>query len=678
MNRLINRSYYSKMMIFFILLGLLSGLYLLWQRHQVEMGQHQIENIVNYDTVLRQASFERKSTDKVFEELKDAGVTAFAIYDQTLQKLADEGAVVVLRSSDVNGVLFMDGNHMAKDGATYVLPVNGRVAEFEETREALVQRLGADKVVTRNTSRGTLIELMQPYSDLLKLNLSISRVQAQTIIHKGFNVIVRPTSYAGVTQEDVKFTFKRLEGLPNITGMAFVGKDVLGFPDHIVYLVNSLNSMRIPMVGIEATDQLQYDPQNGYLQAARMMEYRTGRLFTIGDDYLKKILPDEVAQQFYISDIERNVRYNLLPIYEKGFLNMSPLEASISYMKILKEKQLERGFTLGRASIYPAYHPSPLPTFLTMMGAMALFFFTFELIFPMHKRTQLFFFLLSAFVSGILYFVTSGALIKQVWAFAAGVMSPVAAIILCMDCWKIRAEKIRQMSRGRAIAESATYVVVGALISIIGGIFIAAILGSIEFFMEYSLYRGVKATFVLPVVITIIAYLQRFPLWHGRKLETWEDWKYFLRSFFTMDIKMYAIIVAAVLAFAAWVYVGRSGHTAGVPVPQFELALRRFLEDTMFARPREKEFFIGYPAFMLAGYMLLRKWPMVLHFICTVGGVIAIGSMVETFAHIRTPVIMSIVRGGGGLVLGILFGILAIIVVEVGARISRSLFRREG
>ncbi len=665
------------MMIFFILLGLLSGLYLLWQRHQVEMGQHQIENIVNYDTVVRQASFEKRSTDKVFQELKDAGVTAFAIYDQTLQKLADDGAVVVLRSSDLNGTLFMDGNHLPKDGATYVLPVNGRAAEFEETREALLQRLGSERVAIRNTNRGNIIELMQPYGDLLKLNLSISRVQAQTIIDKGFNVLVRPTSYAGVTQDDVKFTLKRIEGLPNITGMAFVGKDVLGYPDQVNYLVDSLNSMRIPLVGIEATDQLQYDPQNGYLQAAKLMNYRTGRLFTIGDDYLKKILPDEVTQQFYISDLERNIRYNLLPIYEKGFLNMSPLDASISYMKMLKEKQLERGFTLGRASIYPAYHPSPLPTFLTMVGAMALFFFTLELIVPMPKRTQLFFFLLSVFASGVLYYVTSGALIKQIWAFAAGVMAPVAAIILCMDCWKIRAEK-PAVSKGRAVFESAVYVVGAALISIIGGIFIAAILGSIEFFMEYSLYRGVKATFVLPVVITVIAYLQRFPLWHGRRLETLEDWKYFVKSFLTMDIKMYAIIAAAFLAIAAWVYVGRSGHTAGVPVPQFELALRRFLEDTMFARPREKEFLIGYPAFMLAGYMLLRKWPMVLHFICTVGGVIAIGSMVETFAHIRTPVIMSIVRGGGGLMLGILFGILAIIIFEVGARISRSLFRREG
>ncbi len=664
------------MMILFILIGLLSGIYLVWQRHQVEMGQHQIENIVNYDAVIRQATFERKPVETVFKELKDAGVTAFAIYDQTLQKLADEGAVVVLRSSDMSSYQFLDGNFMATPGATYVLPVDRRYQEFVETKEALVQRLGANSVVMRHTSRGIAMELMQPYSDLLKFNLSLSRVQMETVIAEGFNVLARPTSYPGVTREDVKFTLKRMEGLPNITGIAFVGKDVLGYPDHIPFLVDELKNMHIPIVGLEATDQLQYDRQNGYIEAAKMMGYRTGRLFTLGDDHMKKILPEEATQQFYISDLERNVRYNLLPIYEKGLLSMSPLGASISYMKMLKEKQLERGFTLGRASLYPEYHPSPLPTFLTMVGAMALFFFTLELLFPMAKRTQLFLFLLSVFASAVIYYVTSASLIKQVWAFAAGVMSPVAAIILCMDCWKIRVAKEGEISRVSAILQAAFYVVVGAAISLIGGIYIAAILGSTEFFMEYSLYRGVKATFVLPVLITVIAYLQRFPLWGGRKLETLDDWKKFCTSFLNMDIKMYAIFAVGILAFATWIYIGRSGHTAGVPVPQFELELRRFLEDTMFARPRGKEFLIGYPAFMLAGYMILRKWPMVLQFICTIGAVIAIGSMVETFAHVRTPVIMSLVRGAGGMLLGILFGVFTIIAVEIGTRIGRSLLQR--
>lgn len=94
------------------------------------------------------------------------------------------------------------------------------------------------------------------------------------------------------------------------------------------------------------------------------------------------------------------------------------------------------------------------------------------------------------------------------------------------------------------------------------------------------------------------------------------------------------------------------------------MALRRFLENTLYARPREKEFLIGHPAFLIAVVACLQKWPVIVHFIATVAGVIGIASMVETFCHIRTPVYMSIMRGLDGLWMGIVIGIIAIIVIR--------------
>ena len=81
----------------------------------------------------------------------------------------------------------------------------------------------------------------------------------------------------------------------------------------------------------------------------------------------------------------------------------------------------------------------------------------------------------------------------------------------------------------------------------------------------------------------------------------------------------------------------------------------------MYARPREKEFLIGHPAFMLAAYAVGKRIPMILHFVLSVAAVIGIASMVETFCHLRTPVYMSIARGYDGILLGIAIGVLAII-----------------
>ena len=61
-----------------------------------------------------------------------------------------------------------------------------------------------------------------------------------------------------------------------------------------------MNNLHIPLVGIEAVNQLQYEPQLGFLDMAAKKNYSVGRVYTISKDELKKITPEEAAQRFYI------------------------------------------------------------------------------------------------------------------------------------------------------------------------------------------------------------------------------------------------------------------------------------------------------------------------------------------------------------------------------------------
>lgn len=86
-----------------------------------------------------------------------------------------------------------------------------------------------------------------------------------------------------------------------------------------------------------------------------------------------------------------------------------------------------------------------------------------------------------------------------------------------------------------------------------------------------------------------IGYLRQFPLM-GQSIASPQDLKVFAKDFLNIPIKMGTILLLAVIALVGVVFVGRSGHTSGVPVPGIEVAMRRFLENVMYARPREKEF----------------------------------------------------------------------------------------
>ena len=128
----------------------------------------------------------------------------------------------------------------------------------------------------------------------------------------------------------------------------------------------------------------------------------------------------------------------------------------------------------------------------------------------------------------------------------------------------------------------------------------------------------------------------------------------------------------------AWVFIGRSGHTAGVPVPAIEQKLRYFLEETMWARPREKEFMIGHPAFFLAAWAAWKKLPTWFYGLCAVGAVIGQGALVQTFCHMRSPILMSYVRALDGYAVGVVLGLIALVLFAWAyPHVQRLLARRD-
>lgn len=68
---------------------------------------------------------------------------------------------------------------------------------------------------------------------------------------------------------------------------------------------------------------------------------------------------------------------------------------------------------------------------------------------------------------------------------------------------------------------------------------------------------------------------------------------------------------------------------------------------------------------MLAVLAWFRKWPTMVLFVLVLVATIGQGSMVETFAHMRSPIFMSFVRGIGGIVLGAGVGAVCMILVDM-------------
>lgn len=224
---------------------------------------------------------------------------------------------------------------------------------------------------------------------------------------------------------------------------------------------------------------------------------------------------------------------------------------------------------------------------------------------------------------------------------------------------------------GKLLLESLVILWVCGLLSLAGAAFVSGLLGDIRFLLEMQIFRGVKLTFVLPLVLISIVYIRNFPFF-GQVVSSDKDFIRFVKKFCSVQIRLGLLVGLGLLAVVGYVFIGRSGNN-GAPVPGFEIALRRFLENVMYARPREKEFLFGHPAVLLTMAALYRKWPQILHYFLIVAVTIGQGSMVETFAHMRSPYILSFIRGLDGLAAGSLSMIAALIGVMILVRLTKFL-----
>jgi uncharacterized membrane-anchored protein YitT (DUF2179 family) len=127
-----------------------------------------------------------------------------------------------------------------------------------------------------------------------------------------------------------------------------------------------------------------------------------------------------------------------------------------------------------------------------------------------------------------------------------------------------------------------------------------------------------------------------------------------------------------VIAAVGYFYVGRTGNN-GMSF-SFELAFRDWLENTLYSRPRTKEFLIGFPLFVLGLYVL--KTNKLFGRILMVGGVIGFLSIMNTFTHLHMPLDMSILRTIYGLIFGFIIGLFYIVIYKCILRLWAPLKKR--
>ncbi|MEK6647327.1 MAG: DUF5693 family protein, partial [Candidatus Firestonebacteria bacterium] len=367
---------------------------------------------------------------------------------------------------------------------------------------------------------------------------------------------------------------------------------------------------------------------------------------SIGLDEMALLTPLQITSRFIRAVKERNMRilyFHILP--GKSF------EENVNLIKDVKAKLEDNGFRILKSSPIRQFESSRILLVLAELGAIiGLMILVLQILSPFDKGglkgdLKVLIFLIPVLI--VLYFVGHLSLIRKSVALLAAIVFPCLAVISINDN-TVKHLKISVILRKFLKICS---------ITLIGSLLISGILSSSDFMMKLSQFSGVKFALLIPILLVGINLFVKNKGSLNAILDTKVSIKHLL----------YLSIAVISLASVVIVFIGRSGNFV-LPVPAFEEKIRMVLENTLIARPRTKEL-IGH-LFMILGITLMIRYNigsfkyesgklinLVSFMFFIVLGVLGQVSMINTFCHIHTPFLLSVLRIFNGLWIGTTIGL---------------------
>ena len=667
--------HYHPILLAAILVGFIASLLIGMERHAVEEDSRTVELAIDYEGLLELAAREGLPAEEVLAEAKAAGITSLAVYETTFKKFNENGKANAVKGADIlaayhTGTLTDPRwRTLVEDGkivGTEIYVVSHDPVTYAELKEDLLRRFGAARITVLTVGTDEVIAVKDLYEVFLKRNIGLPSDEMRAVNAAGFDVIARPSNYYDCTPDDVHAVFARMDGIA-VSAIVFSGPVTLGVPKALQTTIDEMCARRLSLGLIEGVTQLQFYKQQGMDEIAKGVGYdHVARLYSIPLDELKKLKIDAAVERWETTDEERNIRINLLRIYEEPAPSMTLLETNMKYFADTRAALEAKGFKIGRAGMFASYEPSRVLRALVIMGVAAAGVLYLSLVIPAlnrRRKTVLLCFAVAALISMMPILIGAGSKVRLVAALASANLFPALAIVALLDLLRTRRFP-KDTPLWRILVAGLVLLGITSALSMIGASYLSGALADTRYLLEFDIFRGIKLTFVLPMILVAAAFLQRFDIFDGQ-FDASAGVLGQLREIMGTPVRVGSLLGGLVLLGALVVLVLRSGHTSGMPVPGIELKMRAALEQLFYARPRTKEFLIGHPAFLLALYGAARQWKTWIIFGLVLAATIGQGSMVETFAHMRTPVEMSLVRGIGGVFLGGAIG--AVLVALVAA-----------
>lgn len=648
-----------------VLIGIVCSAFVGYERIQTENQYKNISLSVNELDVKALANANQKTSEEMLSELKKRGVRQILFKEESLGGLANSGEILLAKGENVNYLPVADQlpSDLPRDRMLNYVVITNQKWKAQIVREVTAKipsakvydgslpvvtiPLGADASISSTPSTKLVVE---------ELGVGFDQAWMKTVADNGFGIIAQVRSWMDPTPDALELLGEDLKAVPNLEMILFNNKYIPGYPNDIKTLYYALlgdDDKPIAPIG-----QIEFNNQKGFNKLAVLMNKEVVRLHTISNSEMSKYEGDggeqiskgekDALDRWDLAARERNMRSLLVRFFSSDMPSLN-YDTNMAYLESIQKNLLDDGFVLDKPlqSLKMPVIPDMIRLLIGIGICAGVMLLLLKLRFS--KLAPVIFVLSCMAWIGLYY--TQPNLAEQIMALVSVITFPILSCITFLP-----------LKRQPKVYEVILKLLQICLMSYIGAILVVGVLSDTAFMLKLSQFLGVKIAHIIPILVVPLT------------LYIWYDEKPLAkcRSIADKALEYKWAVLFGILAVALMIYVSRTGND-GMEISSTEQMMRQFLTDFLGVRPRSKEFLIGYPLTFL--YLYYGKDRPFLWFL-TIPLVIGQVSLVNTYAHIHTPLLISIERSLNGLLLGVILGLLLLLVVQIALKLWHSYSRK--
>ncbi len=620
--------------------------------------------------------------EEMLNEYLEAGVNKITIMEDDVNALVARGDITCIKFNtlrhkyDEESMIIADKileNHPNVGYDTYLLMVKKDYAREKLAKMIPAKYTKEDYAFIEEVTEMDIYAFYNGREELWNMTMGFDETVIKELTERGFEIVLsyKPKNYANLKYlDDIDYLVKTY-GIRyfNLKSAGIEYKKEETVKKNYEGIADIVTENKMTLVVTEDASQLSNQKCFGYSYIFDAV---------MGDDGSKKVLrsyetyddshADESkykyrAQQFFNSTVDRNIRF--ITVTQIAPITVTFDEGADYTLKAVKQYMDDMnalGYTVnGDVNAFDYDVNSRLN------GAFAAVIIV-----------MMAYLCLSMLMGKYSFGVMIGALVVSALGFLATLIMPMGLLRLystvfciavsCFTMTVVMCFAKKYASKMNTIIGTVVTILLTLVLLIIGVSGMCVLLSGVDYYINNEIFRGIKMTLMLPLAYTAIAYY--FIFMKKKNVLMGFD----IKKALIAEIKVYWVLIGALILGVGYYYILRSGNVNTISA--LETAMRNAITEAFPARPRTKEFIVGYPCLVLFFYYVKNHNIKLLQWGFAVGASILAASVTNTFCHVFTDVSVMYMRVINGLLLGLIVSVFVFVANLVLVRIVTILMKK--